>query len=475
MDSKGKAPVKQSRQSRPQAPLQDARRARSDIVAVKQYSPAVSPMSLQMRSSVLRDFARQIVLPQDVSSAITLPAPGASFVASRMFRHDIAINQTNIVNGSCHIYIPTSLACPIYITDASISTNYPAAIGDPFHIQFHVTDDKVTGYTPSNVVIGGVPVTLNDGRSVFAVPCDCSTVATYRFHNNSGEAKKVSVWTSGTGLSGSWTVVPTLNDTLLWAHENVQAQIPQIANFIYIELRSPFGNQEVVTGRINMSTIDAANCKMQFMTNHVRALWNKGSYFLENQAVKTVRLSSSAVLLTNTSAALEKQGDVYCGLVPEIEGFPSFNDYIALPQHKRYSGSAEHGCYMWSMPSQDEAFDLLPVQTARELYQQEDAFCITLSGVNPDSTFLLRTYFFVDLFSEKQIFEKIVPPIVTPEWRALVRLLAISPHCSCNPEHVKLFKDIMRRGFDLAKGAHQIYLANPELFQTLASTLLGLL
>lgn len=449
-------------------------RAFASIIDSRTHVPGKSPFSIS--SGRLEKYIRQLVLGNEILEVTTLPSLAPQMVSTRTFRASIPIDSSNIVNGECHIYVPPSTAGSVFCTDIAASTQYPAAFGEDYRIRIHCSGDgKNTAKSIDGqaVFFNGEEKELNDGRKVRALKMDNQAASTYWLHLALGYAHYVTVWQSETGAKGSWTNA-TFNDKYMEAHTRAQGNFIQVSNWLYVEVRARFGKygDTYANGPVEIYPVDLANSKTQFLAIASRTLYNKGVAFLEAQEVKRVRLTGMTALLTNTSAALEKKGIINTGLIPQDEGVPAIQDYTNMTSNKKYRGAAEHGGYVWWQANSEEALALQSLVVAHEVLEKQDAICFTLDGLDAESSFLLNVSWTVDFFSEKQIFNKAVTPIYTPEYKECLNYLAQCPHASCNPDHVKMFKEIMKHGVSAVQSLYDTYNENPALYNGLASLFL---
>jgi len=219
----------------------------------------------------------------------------------------------------------------------------------------------------------------------------------------------------------------------------------------------------------------------QITTGTYEHLFRSFNKIVVDSGIQQGRLASMAVLCTNTTAKLEKQGQIYASRCSKDvlvrPGSMMANELLRLGSQLTYSGPAEHGAYCFWMPRDARLRDVVPLRSVHDLLHMESILVIHISGVDKNAapSFKIRCNWIYDFYTPNQLFEKRPTPACNDVWDTVWTILERMPAGSCNPGHVEMFKSILKQGLDAAGGAVQHYDRNRPLYEGLFRLLTSVL
>lgn len=185
--------------------------------------------------------------------------------------------------------------------------------------------------------------------------------------------------------------------------------------------------------------------------------------FIIDNGVTAGRVISMSILVTNTSPDIADGGNINVGRVPHV-----FNPYLNvssslsnLPSNRRYQGPAAKGGYVNWIPSQYDEFEVDTIGVKREILSEAEYLIVKVSGWNPPvgSTASARIQFdwIVEFYTQNQLFEKSVCPMMTSEFDLLLHLMLTMDAATCNPGHLDTLKKILKKGVGTFEEGKKLY------------------
>jgi len=186
--------------------------------------------------------------------------------------------------------------------------------------------------------------------------------------------------------------------------------------------------------------------------------------FILDLGITSGRVISMSLLASNTSADVARGGNINAARAPFTHGvFANIPSNIALlPDNRRYQGPASEGAYVWWMPSQIDEFEPNSVVEIVPSLREADFVIVNVTGWAPgaglgSSTFRLQFDWLVEFYTPNQLFEKIQTPPLVDEFELLYHQLLTVHAATCNPGHLDLLKEALRRGMSAVSHVHGIY------------------
>lgn len=440
--------------------------------------------NLDNQDDYLRSLAKQIILPSTTSAPEIIPMQTPSACCSRMITKEFVLGVNNFTaDGSSLILVDPDLrmGVDVYSTEAR---NVPSAPGPTLFngtflcgvpaygaVQGPATftsaaDDSVSLAMPQeSTALGGVtkgnwPM-YSYGAQVFNFTITPRTpapnpvkllfyTATAGSWGHTGES---GIFQNAT-ISGSFTINAN-SDRWGFTFADYQGNPMYKKNFSYDISGTLSGDGQIASG------------------GGVH-LWRCLPGTVLDEGITDVRLSAMSVLVTNTSPDMLKSGQIYAARTDRrlLASWPTFTDqFSGLSANLRYDGEAKHGAYVFWTPREAASRNLLPVGKAYEAMRNEDSLIVYMKGVNLEQppSFRIRVNYIFDFYTDNQLFEKRLPRTLDDSTQALLNAVAGLPCASCNPDHVELFRSLVRRGLDGAQSMGQFYQDNKELFKMLFS------
>lgn len=186
------------------------------------------------------------------------------------------------------------------------------------------------------------------------------------------------------------------------------------------------------------------------------------------------RLVGMSVLATNTSAALSRGGMIYVARMPR--DITPFSDHTnisnSLAVNRYHIGTADEGGYAWWFPNDEQERTYDTLANMEDHLSDSNYLYVKVIGWNADSTFKVTISYVVEFYIESALYEKIQPPISTPEWEDVCAVLQTLPASSCNPAH-ELFRKAVNKAASVAHAASQHYSDHKALYDGLLTALLA--
>ncbi len=188
-----------------------------------------------------------------------------------------------------------------------------------------------------------------------------------------------------------------------------------------------------------------------------------------------VRLTGLSLLITNTSAEIARNGNIYTARVPHRQSAFSAASTLQKDVIDMYHGDAAHGSYVWWLPGENSTRTMTDLAEYSDQLDTDTILWASVDGwggVNTSSVQVTVTAC-VEFYALSQLYEKIPPPIDDPGWERTMGVLARMPSASCNPMHKELLRNLIDRGKDAYSKVSGHYIANKQLYDALAAILLG--
>jgi len=193
----------------------------------------------------------------------------------------------------------------------------------------------------------------------------------------------------------------------------------------------------VTTGDPSLCLMNLHFSEAQLSADAQKLLNPAFSKFATDNGVKNGRVCSIGALLSNTTPILNKGGSVNAARVPN--GFNPFADVVgsisSLPDNRRYQNTLEKGAYVFWVPSQLDEYEIDGINNKHRQYSESERIVIRCSGYPAGCSFKLHVNWIVEFYTPNQLFEKILPPPLTPEFIELFRVIGNMPAAMCNPAH----------------------------------------
>jgi len=175
----------------------------------------------------------------------------------------------------------------------------------------------------------------------------------------------------------------------------------------------------------------------QISSDAASALVPAFSRFATEFGVSAGRIGSIGCLVTNTSPAIQKGGNINSARIPR--NFRIFDDPVSniasLPDNRRYQSTAETGTYVFWIPEQLDEFEVDDLANKYRQYKNSNRLLVVCTGYPAGATFKVHIDWVIEFYTANQLFEKAVNPHMTPEMVELFRVIASMPAAMCNPEH----------------------------------------
>lgn len=432
-----------------------------------------------------KSWARQIMYPGESSNPSVLPAETAGAFCARRIQKSFVIDGNSIAaDGTCALMMSPNLLSPVEILQSGVSY-IPVAPGQ-VNIQaelkaganttqmFHISD--ITGAhadEPSSAIVDAAAVVKQGIYLATNNPCHISwSIAQVGQYDGPWTVK---LWVRVPG--GNWSAA-TSTPVVSGANHALTQGTATIGtgDAICLSLCDSQGvvlpaNQTLhVKASLAFSTT-AGDGPSQFSGVAAKHLYRKiGEYIMESN-IEDCRLTGMSMLVINTSAALEKQGDIYIGRIPRA-GATSFTSDMpsymaALPQNRVHIGAAEFGGYAWWYPDVIETQNPAPIEAMSAALSRQDILFCYMKGLDARSSFQVVFNWNVEFYTPNQLFEKIPTPIMTQDWRTLMCVLSSVPAASCNPDHFELFKQLIQRAYSGAQSVASHYKEHKALYDGL--------
>lgn len=297
----------------------------------------------------------------------------------------------------------------------------------------------------------------------------------YTNYMENNKSMPVTIHTMYKVAGGNWTILTTDNigaGETLPIKGNLPANTDAIA---YVPVTS---GQNTKGGHINCNLVLQNG---QYSSLGSIPLSNAFEPFVIDNGILTGRVISMSLLVRNTSPEIANGGNICAGRVPcrfnPISNV--FQEMSVLPENRRYQGPAATGAYASWMPSQFDEFEIDNIENKRETYLQSEYIIIQINGWAPPvgtvASASIECEWCCEFFTPNQVFEKVLTPPRSEEFEVLFHILLSMPAATCNPEHGKLLKELLRKGGESVKSGLQYYDKNKATINTVLSLMLKLL
>lgn len=438
--------------------------------------------------------AKGLILPGSVSSVGPYPSTTPAQLCTRIIKKNFVLGAANIsVNGRSAIVVTPDLYGPAHILRPGTVT-IPTAPG-PFSMSVDITPDvsyalygikglaqfksgdgsKSDLCLPSAVNLGG------DIRAAWDITCASVCTLTINMVKTAVRAEGYERVCFFTSTGGAWQPAfkgPSLPKTGM----HVQLEFTMGAGTRYFgmyfenENGNPIGDADA-RANVHIQYGYPGQTPQAFLGGSSDHLFQEIPNYLLDSGIDSGCVNSVACLVSNTSAALEKQGEIFAARAPReiLNDWDSITDSIvALPPNREYHGLAETGAYAWWMPDTIEAANPGTVGEYSELIRKQDVLVFYLKGLSANSSFNVTFYWNVSFHTRNQLFEKRSTPPNDPEWVRVYHALALLPAASCNPEHDNLFKALVKKGSKIANDVYGHYQDHKGIYDGLISLLLSM-
>jgi len=398
-----------------------------------------APTYAELRNDVISSanrYAKQIVLPNDVSNPLVLPADTESMVCARTIRRNFVVTSDNISpSGEAIVYIPADLFNPGFVSTA-LPTLIPV---NPGHLNFTAAHAKTVGTSDGSVKpvvqindMEGVKVVktsfhpmLFNGVTHYGVPITSVGAVGCSYHVSRPSGLSIKAWRIGFAwaTAAGWT---------WFGHTTSSMSVGQVANgtftfpanataFAYAVLddsKNPmYGDSSNfdIDVSVTFGTGDADQA--QYVGGATMPLYKSIEPFVISNEMTRGRLTAMSVLATNATADIYKQGEVFAARIPvqdiREKGGSLDSTIRRLPANRQYIGPAANGAYVWWYPSTEPAGMVLQISDAANALSKEDVLLIYFKGLDPAAgrtSINLQLAFTCEGFTEEQTFEKIPTP-----------------------------------------------------------------
>lgn len=406
--------------------------------------------------------ATQMIMPSMAGNGL-VPSPNStpSQVCVRKIRKTFVVrsSSTNFGNGF------TVAMCPDLFMPGFISATADLLIPSPPSV-VQITSRNDWTLAGPTMTSGHVTVKGGGSQSICAQRMIADSGAVQRLgysltplaatgyslemENHSETAITIHTMYKVTG--GAWTILST--DSIGALGASVKGTLPLNADAIaFVPVTSMVSGGKLKT----CLTLTVG----QFFSPGSVSLTNAFETFVIDNNIKTGRVISMSLLVRNTSPVIANGGNICAGRVPH--DFHPINEVFQsmsiLPENRRYQGPASTGAYVSWMPSQFDEFEIDNINQKRLSYSESEYIIVQIDGWAPPvdtvASATIECEWCVEFFTPNQVFEKVLTPPRTEEFELLFHVLLSMPAATCNPEHVKLLKDLLRKGGESVKSGLQ--------------------
>jgi len=469
---------------------QVASNSKSPNHATLAYANRLLPSNVGYASqkSFFSQLMRQYVLPSTVENPILSPATSSTQLCPRIIKKSYVLSNADIdANGNAMVIMKPSIEGPAFVTTPGAST-FPVAGAGVFSISGTDLDVDANGY-----VNGMFHVKDMDGLEDTIVRTETLTNVTSKvgLNINLPAATPIS-WdvkakTKNTGFiprfitatAGAWTAGVAGQPVQYPFTEGYVFQFAGAGVGFVIRLEDKSGNPHPSPCKVDVSVTfgDQTHAPLLTIAAATTALFTKFPKWVVDSNITTGRLCSMSLLVTNATAELKKQGEIYIGrLQPEAIN----QDLLALPSHivaqptnRRYIGPASLGGYTWWMPDDITVQEPAPIGEVSDALTKQEVLVCYLRGLDPASSFNIEFTWYMEFFTTNQIFEKRNTPPNT-NWCEVLHALSLAPAATCNPDHVETFKNIVKKAMGYGQSAYEHYNQHKALYDMALNALMAL-
>lgn len=434
-------------------------------------------------------YARQIIYPGDASDPDVLPARTPAQLCPRIIRKNFVLGASNIdAQGSTVIVMEPDMLTPAYILKGDVQQLGPTA-------RLKVTSERLTadpqgmrgvvnvldGETGAQVLSNLIPIadsvnTIKNGLKVSCVGAstfDIYATAISQFQNEA----VLRVWYKTNGVwtdNGSTGFLPGMGKTTFKLNMTLNAGTTALA-FQLLDATNAFITAKTYSLSLDMIIGNGAS-EVTFASSSegLNLFQEIPNYILDND-INDARLTSMSLLVTNTSAPLQRSGQIYAARmqrrdISDVDSIPV--QIAALPDNRKYVGAAENGAYVWWMPDTLELAEPAPLAQWTANARHQEVIVVYIKGLSAASSFNCTFCWAPEFNTPNQLFEKRVTPFYTAEWEKVRYNLALLNAASCNPDHYEMFKNLVAKGYQGAKGIYDHYNDHKAIYDGLMAILL---
>lgn len=438
-------------------------------------------------------YALQCMLPQ-VDYAVLIPDENEHARCTRVFKRVVTIDSSKIIQtgdyaGSCLIALPPNPEMPGYTTEAGtvlipaepsqvrcVLSGFSFRGGSTGPLNAHA---RVADYvTKEEAVIPFRQITVDSATfSGFAVAAENAMTCRVTVTNKGNKIFRFGVWDATAANWERRAMTETLNYNVPQTIDFTSRAGMQHIGFRLWKVASddPYYDDSGV--KIPISVVlelgyAGSNDACQVSSSEEIQLYKGIGEFVTDSAISHARLTAVGALLKNTTAPINRQGNIMVTRAPFhiLSELANLSEAISrLPQNRRYVGQAENGGYGWWFPASQTTQAFAEIHEARQNLLDDELLLFYVSGLKTGSetSFSLEIHWILEFYSPSQVFEKIAPPPITVRWLEMQRVLAMAPAASCNPEHEGLFKSVLQKGRD----AYNHYKEHQALYDGLFTAL----
>lgn len=411
-------------------------RTRPANVRIKTKNASFAVNKTHALSPYLRRVASQMIAPgSSGSKPVLLPSSGASQLCSRHIHKEFDVSQADYPNGFS-ILVEPDFAVPSYISALDVVA-VPNAGPGKLTVHGDCSAEGAVGSVGAWKCRAGtdqaaiIQNTLEDieGNQWFVL--DIETVAG-SFGN-----------LTATDHSPNQCVYDILFATQLGAAPLDPVGTVSLSQGALEKIPLVFGGGDRLCWRFSEPG-QPSICELAFhftdaqaTSDAARALEPAFARFATEFGVSTGRICSIGCLVTNTSPAIQKGGNINSARIPR--NFSLFQDPIggiaSLPDNRRYQSTAETGTYVFWIPEQTDEYEVDDISAKYNQYRRSNRLLVVCTGYPAGATFKVHLDWIIEFYTHNQLFEKSVTPHMTPEMFELFRVIASMPAAMCNPEH----------------------------------------
>lgn len=441
-------------------------------------------------SNRYQKYARQIIYPGDTSDSSVLPARVPAQLCPRIIRKNFVLGADNVdAQGSTVIVMEPDMLTPAYILRGASQVLGPTArlkvtserlTADPLGLKgvIKVMDGEVGTTMINNLVpIPDSTATSRNGfliSNVGATTFDIYVTAVSQFVNEA----VLRVWTKT--AAGAWTAagatgfLPSIGKTTFKLGLSMPASTDAMA-FSLLDPNDAYISSKTYSISLDMIIGNGVQEVTYTSGNEALNLFQEIPEYILDNDINDVRLTSMSLLVTNTSPPLYRSGEIYAARMQRkdlttIADLPGH--IVALPDNRKYIGSAETGAYVWWMPDTQELAEPAPLHDWTLSARKQEVIVVYIKGLGANVSFNCQFCWAPEFNTPNQLFEKRVTPPYTQEWEKVRYHLALMSAASCNPGHYDLFKSLVTRGVQGARNIYDHYNEHRQIYDGLLSILL---
>lgn len=438
-------------------------------------------------NSILKQYLRQALLPESVSTPIP-PLMNVSFpVYTRIFRKIFTVSQATHPNVSTfRVALRPSLDQPLFISGPP-----PAfAPEEPEHGGFQssfrgfmvsksglVAEEyrNQTGFFLTDTgekIVYRLSHHLQDGRDLFG-PAGALNHGSLGVQNiiikirspKNDVGQRITVYYYEKKTVDDVTTYTLANSTVMYFDSTGLAQATVAANttsdsqglFFGFVGSKDFSDLDIDIGHGSNTTNDRWQISGSV---HDLVFFSKARENLTQIGTKSIRIDNASLKITNTSNAMHKAGTVTILRTADKQILSTRNDLSSLASHISakhfYSGEAAKGAYGIWAPENDQEMTMTPLSEFESVYDRSNTLVAEITGqpTSEDSNWAFKIEVVIIATFENPLahFEKRLPISNRVLQDQLLNALRITPVVSCNPDHAKLFKSVLKKGLDMADG-----------------------